>query len=215
MSMLPHRLIAEFGLQRWRYIASFVRGRSGKQVRERWRNQLDPCLNKDMFKPEEDEIIVSSWLKFGNREQKSPTTQSSAHCEAAAACVSCRRRDRAAVTMMIMEVCAPRANLILTCAFLRSAFQQSGLRLQDYSRGGQTTPLKTTGIRPRERRCARKSVSASSRTQKDKHANTSTLSGGLSHTTRTHADADPDLPPPCFHSRAEFYASAACCDSAI
>lgn len=69
---LPRRLIAEFGLQRWRYIASFVRGRSGKQVRERWRNQLDPCLNKDTFKSEEDEIIVSSWLKFGNREPQHP-----------------------------------------------------------------------------------------------------------------------------------------------
>jgi len=102
------------------------------------------------------------------------------------------------MTMLIKKVCASRANLILTYAFLRSAFQQSGLRLQDYSRGGQTTPLKTTGIRPRERRCARKSVSASSRTQKDKRANASTLSDGLSHTTHTHTDADPDLPPLAF-----------------
>jgi len=106
MPMLPHRLIAEFGLQRWRYIASFVRGRSGKQVRERWRNQLDPCLNKDMFKPEEDEIIVSSWLKFGNREQKSPTTQSPAHGDTTEACAACRRPGRDAMTMIIMEGCA-------------------------------------------------------------------------------------------------------------
>lgn len=46
-------------------------------MRERWRNQLDPALNKDVFNPEEDEIIVSSWLKFGNREQARPD----AHCD--------------------------------------------------------------------------------------------------------------------------------------
>eukprot|EP00961_Rhodomonas_salina_P209463 2827700-Rhodomonas_salina.3 len=44
---LVTRLIAEYGTQRWRHVASFIPGRSGKQVRERWRNQLDPALNKE------------------------------------------------------------------------------------------------------------------------------------------------------------------------
>eukprot|EP00283_Hemiselmis_rufescens_P010708 CAMPEP_0173436212 /NCGR_PEP_ID=MMETSP1357-20121228/15822_1 /TAXON_ID=77926 /ORGANISM="Hemiselmis rufescens, Strain PCC563" /LENGTH=528 /DNA_ID=CAMNT_0014401273 /DNA_START=92 /DNA_END=1675 /DNA_ORIENTATION=+ len=64
---LVSRLIAEYGLQRWRHIASFVRGRSGKQVRERWRNQLDPNLNKDGFTEHEDRTIVEAWLKYGNQ----------------------------------------------------------------------------------------------------------------------------------------------------
>jgi len=64
---LVTHLIAEYGLQRWRHIASFVKGRSGKQVRERWRNQLDPNLNKEEFTEEEDQLMVDAWLKNGNQ----------------------------------------------------------------------------------------------------------------------------------------------------
>jgi hypothetical protein len=40
------RLVAKYGPQRWSFIAKFMRGRLGKQCRERWHNHLNPKIVK-------------------------------------------------------------------------------------------------------------------------------------------------------------------------
>ena len=40
-------LVTQHGIQQWALIASEMKGRNGKQCRERWHNQLDTCLTKD------------------------------------------------------------------------------------------------------------------------------------------------------------------------
>lgn len=39
--------------------------RSGKQVRERYINKLDPELNNNQFNEEEDRIIIDKYYKIG------------------------------------------------------------------------------------------------------------------------------------------------------
>ena len=42
-------------------------GRSGKQCRERWMNQLDPTINRAPFSPEEDAVLMREYAIFGSR----------------------------------------------------------------------------------------------------------------------------------------------------
>ena len=44
-----------------------LRGRSGKQCRERWHNHLDPDINKSRWTKEEDRIIFSLQRVHGNK----------------------------------------------------------------------------------------------------------------------------------------------------
>ena len=41
--------------------------RIGKQCRERWRNHLNPSINKQPWSEEEDRIILQSYRDLGNR----------------------------------------------------------------------------------------------------------------------------------------------------
>lgn len=41
-------LVMEHGAKRWSVIAKHLHGRTGKQCRERWINQLDPDISKDV-----------------------------------------------------------------------------------------------------------------------------------------------------------------------
>ena len=45
-------LVEEHGTKRWSVIAASLPGRTGKQCRERWHNQLDPAIKKDIWAPE-------------------------------------------------------------------------------------------------------------------------------------------------------------------
>ena len=45
-------LVEEHGTKRWSVIAASLPGRTGKQCRERWHNQLDPAIKKDIWSPE-------------------------------------------------------------------------------------------------------------------------------------------------------------------
>ncbi|OAG32543.1 hypothetical protein NEIG_01653 [Nematocida sp. ERTm5] len=60
-------LVKAFGPKRWTYIAKKLRGRVGKQCRERWHNHLDPNIIKTPFTAEEDSIILALHTKYGNK----------------------------------------------------------------------------------------------------------------------------------------------------
>ncbi|EKX48900.1 hypothetical protein GUITHDRAFT_68537 [Guillardia theta CCMP2712] len=66
------RLVGQYGPKRWSLIASNLPGRTGKQCRERWHNQLDPNIKREEWTEEEDRILIdahkkaSSLLAFGN-----------------------------------------------------------------------------------------------------------------------------------------------------
>ena len=47
--MILKKKVADFGLKKWKEIATFLPGRIGKQCRERWYNNVDPNLNKEKW----------------------------------------------------------------------------------------------------------------------------------------------------------------------
>eukprot|EP01155_Anaeramoeba_flamelloides_P028140 Anaeramoba_flamelloidesa831940_24.p1 GENE.a831940_24~~a831940_24.p1 ORF type:complete len:218 (-),score=43.61 a831940_24:39-692(-) len=51
----------------WPKIALVVEGRTPKQCRERWKNQLDPSLNHGPWTKEEDEILIQKHKELGNK----------------------------------------------------------------------------------------------------------------------------------------------------
>jgi len=61
------RLVEQFGVKAWGKIGDLVRGRSGKQCRERWHNQLDPAINKGAWTADEEHQLAEAHKKFGNR----------------------------------------------------------------------------------------------------------------------------------------------------
>eukprot|EP00762_Andalucia_godoyi_P008074 ANDGO_02187.mRNA.1 Transcription factor MYB98 len=61
------QLVAENGARRWSYIASNLKGRIGKQCRERYYNHLDPNLKKDWWSPSEDRTIIEQHRTIGNQ----------------------------------------------------------------------------------------------------------------------------------------------------
>eukprot|EP00013_Stygamoeba_regulata_P003073 CAMPEP_0177635940 /NCGR_PEP_ID=MMETSP0447-20121125/4171_1 /TAXON_ID=0 /ORGANISM="Stygamoeba regulata, Strain BSH-02190019" /LENGTH=664 /DNA_ID=CAMNT_0019137765 /DNA_START=12 /DNA_END=2006 /DNA_ORIENTATION=+ len=61
------KLVAKYGPRRWSLIASHLRGRIGKQCRERWHNHLNPDIKKEAWTAEEDEIILKYHALLGNK----------------------------------------------------------------------------------------------------------------------------------------------------
>jgi hypothetical protein len=60
-------LVEEHGTRHWTLIGSMLEGRTGKQCRERWHNQLDPNINKDPWGESEEMTLVISHHKLGNK----------------------------------------------------------------------------------------------------------------------------------------------------
>eukprot|EP00802_Teleaulax_amphioxeia_P006698 Tamp_06703.p1 GENE.Tamp_06703~~Tamp_06703.p1 ORF type:complete len:570 (-),score=118.45 Tamp_06703:941-2512(-) len=60
------RLVGQYGPKRWSLIASNLPGRTGKQCRERWHNQLDPNIKKEGWSEEEDRILLQAHTELGN-----------------------------------------------------------------------------------------------------------------------------------------------------
>jgi hypothetical protein len=60
-------LVTEYGTRRWGLIGSKLNGRTGKQCRERWHNQLDPNINKDAWTEEEEFRLLAAHNNLGNR----------------------------------------------------------------------------------------------------------------------------------------------------
>uniref|UniRef100_A0A8C9V5T3 Transcriptional activator Myb n=1 Tax=Scleropages formosus TaxID=113540 RepID=A0A8C9V5T3_SCLFO len=60
-------LVQKYGPKRWSVIAKHLKGRIGKQCRERWHNHLNPEVKKTSWTEEEDRIIYQAHEKLGNR----------------------------------------------------------------------------------------------------------------------------------------------------
>ncbi|OQS00914.1 myb-like DNA-binding protein [Achlya hypogyna] len=51
----------------WADISKQVPGRTAKQCRERWKNHLDPTINKGPYKSDEDLVLMNAYQELGNR----------------------------------------------------------------------------------------------------------------------------------------------------
>ncbi|XP_077987181.1 myb-related protein A-like [Glandiceps talaboti] len=60
-------LVNKYGPKRWSLIAKHLKGRIGKQCRERWHNHLNPDIKKSAWTEEEDRIIYEAHKRLGNR----------------------------------------------------------------------------------------------------------------------------------------------------
>ncbi|XP_055639632.1 myb protein isoform X2 [Toxorhynchites rutilus septentrionalis] len=63
-------LVTKYGPKKWTLIARHLRGRIGKQCRERWHNHLNPNIKKTAWTEEEDNIIYQAHLQWGNQWAK-------------------------------------------------------------------------------------------------------------------------------------------------
>jgi hypothetical protein len=54
-------------MKKWSAIAEFLPGRSRKQCRERWLNQLDPSITKAPWTPQEDAQLQRLHAEHGNK----------------------------------------------------------------------------------------------------------------------------------------------------
>nr|XP_010910572.2 uncharacterized protein LOC105036507 [Elaeis guineensis] len=61
------QLVEQHGLRKWSHIAQMLRGRIGKQCRERWHNHLRPNIKKDTWSEEEDKILIQAHSEVGNK----------------------------------------------------------------------------------------------------------------------------------------------------
>ncbi|KAF6157411.1 hypothetical protein GIB67_004349 [Kingdonia uniflora] len=60
-------LVERHGVRRWSYIAQMLKGRIGKQCRERWHNHLRPNIKKETWSEEEDKILIQAHIEIGNK----------------------------------------------------------------------------------------------------------------------------------------------------
>ncbi|XP_029468297.1 myb-related protein B isoform X2 [Rhinatrema bivittatum] len=60
-------LVKKYGTKHWTLIAKHLKGRVGKQCRERWHNHLNPEVKKSSWTEEEDRIIYAAHKVLGNR----------------------------------------------------------------------------------------------------------------------------------------------------
>ena len=54
------QLVASHGAKHWGDICTKLKGRTGKQCRERWHNHLDPNIRKDPWTKEEDDLLMQA-----------------------------------------------------------------------------------------------------------------------------------------------------------
>ncbi|RLN86864.1 hypothetical protein BBJ28_00010065 [Nothophytophthora sp. Chile5] len=59
-------LVHRHGARHWAVLASVLLGRSGKQCRERWHNQLDPNVKHGEWSADEDALLVDLQRRLGN-----------------------------------------------------------------------------------------------------------------------------------------------------
>ncbi|CAK6958746.1 v-myb avian myeloblastosis viral oncogene homolog-like 2b [Scomber scombrus] len=60
-------LVHLYGNKQWAVVAKHLKGRLGKQCRERWHNHLNPNVKKSSWTAEEDLIIYKAHCLLGNR----------------------------------------------------------------------------------------------------------------------------------------------------
>ncbi|KAL5725107.1 hypothetical protein ACHQM5_008287 [Ranunculus cassubicifolius] len=61
------RLVDKYGLRSWSHIAQMLKGRIGKQCRERWHNHLRPDIKKETWTEEEDMVLIRIHSELGNK----------------------------------------------------------------------------------------------------------------------------------------------------
>ncbi|KAL4655893.1 myb-related protein B isoform X1 [Arapaima gigas] len=61
------QLVKKYGNKQWAMVAKHLKGRLGKQCRERWHNHLNPDVKKSSWTAEEDLIIYKAHCLLGNR----------------------------------------------------------------------------------------------------------------------------------------------------
>ncbi|OIW08083.1 hypothetical protein TanjilG_21063 [Lupinus angustifolius] len=61
------QLVNCFGPGKWSLIAELMKGRVGKQCRDRWNNHLRPNIKKDSWTNEEDKILIEAHKEVGNK----------------------------------------------------------------------------------------------------------------------------------------------------
>ncbi|ETM54898.1 hypothetical protein PPTG_06999 [Phytophthora nicotianae INRA-310] len=54
------------GAGQWPIVASYISGRTAKQCRDRWCNQLDPSINRRAWTAEEDALLATQQRELGN-----------------------------------------------------------------------------------------------------------------------------------------------------
>ncbi|CAK8691352.1 transcriptional activator Myb-like [Clavelina lepadiformis] len=60
-------LVKKYGPKKWSLISKHLKGRIGKQCRERWHNHLNPDIKKCAWGEDEDRIIFEAHKRLGNR----------------------------------------------------------------------------------------------------------------------------------------------------
>ena len=63
-------LVSQLGPKKWTLIARHLKGRIGKQCRERWHNHLNPDINKSAWTDEEEGLIIQAHTQWGNQWAK-------------------------------------------------------------------------------------------------------------------------------------------------
>ncbi|XP_017305825.1 v-myb avian myeloblastosis viral oncogene homolog-like 2b [Ictalurus punctatus] len=61
------QLVNKYGNKQWAVVAKHLKGRLGKQCRERWHNHLNPDVKKSSWTADEDLIIYKAHCMLGNR----------------------------------------------------------------------------------------------------------------------------------------------------
>jgi hypothetical protein len=59
--------IIEVGVSSWAVVAHKIQGRTGKQCRERWHNQLNPDITKAAWTAEEELVLLQAHRELGNK----------------------------------------------------------------------------------------------------------------------------------------------------
>ena len=60
------KMVNKYG-NNWKKISNFFNNKTGKQIRERYINTLDPTIKKGSFTKEEDEVILQNYMSCGTR----------------------------------------------------------------------------------------------------------------------------------------------------
>ena len=58
-------VVTAFGNRNWEMIATFVKGRTAKQCRDRYMNYLKPGLTNIEWTQSEDDLIIELYMKYG------------------------------------------------------------------------------------------------------------------------------------------------------
>ncbi|EKX55453.1 hypothetical protein GUITHDRAFT_44603, partial [Guillardia theta CCMP2712] len=61
------RFVLKFGIKDWTMIGTQVPNRTPKQCRERYKNQLDPFINRGPWTDAEDDLIIKAHKIHGNK----------------------------------------------------------------------------------------------------------------------------------------------------